>query len=64
MDVCLFKAAELLSANGTLLWPILRKFILQSVGQNKHFIEHFIHTCISLKEAFTLEIPQEHILSW
>ena len=39
---CLFNAAELLFANGTLLWPIHCMFILQSVGQDKYFIEYFL----------------------
>ena len=50
MDVCLLNVAKLLFAIGTLLWPIHCMFILQSVGQDKCFIEHFLHT-ESLKEA-------------
>ena len=44
MDVCLFNVAKLLFAFGTSLWQIHCMLILQSVGQDKHFIEHFFHT--------------------
>ena len=42
-DVCLFNAAKLLFANGTLPTPIDCKFILQSTVVDKHFIEQFLH---------------------
>ena len=38
---CLFNAAELLSAISTLPWPIDCRLILKSIGQDKHFIQHF-----------------------
>ena len=51
-NACLFNAAELLSASGTLPWPIHYMFMLHSVGQDKHFIEHFLNT--KPEEGFTL----------
>ena len=55
MDVCLFNTSEFLSAISTLPWHWHCKVTLQSVGQDKQFTEHFLHTK-SLK-AFPQGLP-------
>ena len=46
---------EGIKASGALPWPTHCVFILQSVGQDKHFIEHFLHT--KPQEGFILGTP-------